>query len=63
MGQCCGIHLTERLQHVADIGNDWLHVQPPSTLSLNSSEDVELPVRVQNRRFSHGLILVFRKKI
>ena len=41
------------LQHAADIGGNWLHVQPPSTFMQSCFEDVALPVRVENRMCSH----------
>ena len=58
LGQCCTIFMESNyLQHVADIGDTWVHVQLPSTLSQNSSEDVKLPVPVKNCRCDHGFTL------
>ena len=42
------------LQHVVDIGDTWLHVQPPSTAVAEQLEDVKMPVQVENRKCSHG---------
>ena len=66
LGQCGRICIKLNfLQNVADIEDTWLHSQPSSTSSSSSSstssqnsfEDVELPVRVETRRCSHGLYL------
>ena len=61
--QCCRIFIELHfLQHVADNGDHWLHVQPATLLSQNHFEDFELPMQVENGECRDSFMVCSRAK-